>query len=123
MFMMAEIFLGLPSMRRSDTMNPELLPGWDPKDELLCVELDLVSPEVRGVPIVWKYSLVCAAVMYPIFQTWLFRGCEQDFIGQIHSPSSKGQYFFVAIDYSTKCTGVVHLDNMTHKAGRWCFPG
>jgi hypothetical protein len=45
-----------------------------------------------------------------------FRGWGLDFIGEIHSSSSKGHRFIlVATNYFTKWTEVVPLRNMMHK--------
>jgi hypothetical protein len=49
-------------------------------------------------------------------QTLPSRGWGLDFIGEIHSSSSKGHRFMlVANEYFTKWTKVVALKNMTHK--------
>jgi hypothetical protein len=48
-------------------------------------------------------QLTHAAMLHPIIKSWLFRGWDLDFIGQIHLASSKGHRFMlVAMDYFTK---------------------
>jgi hypothetical protein len=59
---------------------------------------------------------VLAAMLHPIIKPWSFHGWGLDFIGQIHSPYSKGHRFMlVATDYFTKWTEAVPLKNMTHR--------
>jgi transposase InsO family protein len=61
-------------------------------------------------------QLVHAAMLHPIIKPWTFCGWGLDFIGQIHSPSSKGHRFvLVAMDYFTKWIEAIPLKNMTHK--------
>jgi hypothetical protein len=61
-------------------------------------------------------QLVPTAMLDPIIKPWPFCGWVLDFIGQIHSTSSKGHRFvLVAMDYFTKWTKAVRLKNMTHK--------
>jgi hypothetical protein len=61
-------------------------------------------------------QLVPTAMLHPIIKPWPFRCWGLDFIGQIHSPSSKGHRFvLVATNYFTKWTETVPLKNMTHK--------
>src|SRR5579859_4769997 len=55
-------------------------------------------------------------MLHSIVKPWPFRGWGLDFIGQIHSPSTKGhQFVLVATDYFTKWSEAVPLKNMTHK--------
>jgi hypothetical protein len=59
---------------------------------------------------------VSAAMLHPIIKLWPFRGWGLDFIGQIHSLSSKvHRFMLVATDYFTKWTEVIPLKNMIHK--------
>jgi hypothetical protein len=61
-------------------------------------------------------QLTPTAMLHPIIKRWSFRGWALDFVGQIHSASSKGhQFVLVAMDYFTKWMEVVPLKNMTHK--------
>jgi hypothetical protein len=61
-------------------------------------------------------QLAPAGVMNSIVKSWPFRGWRLDFIGEIHSGSSKGHRFIlVATDYITKWTEAVPLRNMTHQ--------
>jgi hypothetical protein len=61
-------------------------------------------------------QLAPIAMLHPIIKRWSFRGWALDFIGQIHSASSKShQFVLVATDYFTKWMEVVPLKNMTHK--------
>jgi hypothetical protein len=61
-------------------------------------------------------QLALAAMLHPIIKLWPFHGWALDFIGQIHSSSSKGHRFvLVAMDYFTKWTEAIPLKNMTHK--------
>jgi hypothetical protein len=60
-------------------------------------------------------QLAPAAMLHPIIKPWSFRGWALDFIGQIHSASSKGhQFVLVATDYFTKWTEVIPFKNMMH---------
>jgi transposase InsO family protein len=55
-------------------------------------------------------------MFHPIIKPLPFCGWGLDFIGQIHSPSSKGHRFvLVDMDYFTKWTEAVSLKNMTHR--------
>jgi transposase InsO family protein len=55
-------------------------------------------------------------MLHPIIKPWMFHGWPLDFIGQIHPASSKGHRFvLVAMDYFTKWTEVVLLENMMHR--------
>jgi hypothetical protein len=60
-------------------------------------------------------QMVPTATLYPIIKPCLFRGWGLDFIGQIHTSSSKGHRFvLVATDYFTKWTEADPLKNMTY---------
>jgi hypothetical protein len=60
-------------------------------------------------------QLAPASVFNSIMKPWPFRGWRLDFIGEIHSGSSKGHRFIlVATDYFTKWSEAVPLRNMTH---------
>jgi hypothetical protein len=62
-------------------------------------------------------QLAPAGVMNSIVKLSPFRGWGLDFIGEIHSESSKGHRFIlVDTDYFTKWTNAVSLRNMTHWA-------
>jgi hypothetical protein len=55
-------------------------------------------------------------VMNSVVKPWSFRGWGLDFIGEIHSGSSKGHRFIlVATHYFTKWTETVPLRNLTHQ--------
>jgi hypothetical protein len=55
-------------------------------------------------------------VMNLVVKPWSFRGWGLDFIGEIHSRSSKGHRFIlVATHYFTKWTETVPLRNLTHR--------
>jgi hypothetical protein len=57
-----------------------------------------------------------ASMLHPIIKPWPFRGWGLDFIGEVHTASSKGHKFIlVATDYFTKWTEAVPLRNMTHR--------
>jgi transposase InsO family protein len=61
-------------------------------------------------------QLAPAVMLHPIIKPWMFHGWPLDFIGQIHPASSKGHRFvLVAMDYFTKWTEVVLLENMMHR--------
>jgi hypothetical protein len=61
-------------------------------------------------------QLASTGVMNSIVKLWSFRGWGLDFIGEVHSKSSKGhQFILVATDYFTKWTKAVPLRNMTHR--------
>jgi hypothetical protein len=61
-------------------------------------------------------QLAPAVMLHPIIKPWMFHGWALDFIGQIHPASSKGHRFvLVAMDYFTKWTEVVLLENMMHR--------
>jgi hypothetical protein len=69
-----------------------------------------VCPRFRNI------QLARTSVMNSIVKPWPFRGWGLDFIGELHSGSSKGHWFIlVAMDYFTKWTEVVPLRNMTHQ--------
>jgi hypothetical protein len=54
--------------------------------------------------------------LHPINKPWTFRCWGLDFVGEVHSSSSKRHLFvLVAIDYFTKWTKVVALKSMTQK--------
>jgi hypothetical protein len=60
--------------------------------------------------------LAPAAMLLPIIKPWPFCGWALDFVGQIHSSSSKGHRFvLVAMDYFTKRMGAVLLKTKIHK--------
>jgi hypothetical protein len=62
------------------------------------------------------FSLCLLLCFIPLSNHSLFYGWGLDFIGQIHSPSSKGHWFvLVATDYFTKWTEIVPLKNITHR--------
>ncbi len=53
-------------------------------------------------------------MLNPIIKLWPFRGWALDFIGQIYPSSSKGHWFvLVAMDYFTKWTKAMLLENIT----------
>jgi hypothetical protein len=61
-------------------------------------------------------QLALTAILHLIIKPCSFRDWVLDFIDQIHHASSKGhQFVLVAMDYFTKWTEVVPLNNMTHK--------
>jgi hypothetical protein len=61
-------------------------------------------------------QLAPASMLHPIIKPWPFRRWASDFVGQIHPASSKGHRFvLVTMDYFTKWTEVVPLNNMTHR--------
>lgn len=61
-------------------------------------------------------QMVPATELYPNIKPWPFRGWGLDFVGEIHSSSSKGHQFGLgATDYFTKWIEIVALKNMTHK--------
>jgi hypothetical protein len=63
-----------------------------------------------------KVQLAPASVLHPIIKLWPFRGCDLDFVGEVHPVSSKGHHFvLVAACYFTKWVEVVPLKNMTHR--------
>jgi hypothetical protein len=69
------------------------------------------NSNTRGVT-----QLVSAVELYHIIKPWPFRGWGLDFIGEIHSSSSKGHRFMlVATNYFSKWTEAVALKNMTHR--------
>lgn len=56
---------------------------------------------------------VPASELYSIVKPWPFRGWALDLVGEIRSPSSKGQrYILVGIDYFTKWIEAIPLTNM-----------
>jgi hypothetical protein len=61
-------------------------------------------------------QLALAAMLHPIIKPWPFRGWALDFVGRIHHALSKGHRFvLVPMDYFTKWTKVVPLQNMLHR--------
>jgi hypothetical protein len=57
-----------------------------------------------------------ASMLHRIIEPWPFKVWGLDFIGEVHSASSKGHKFIlVATDYFTKWTEAVPLRNMTHR--------
>jgi hypothetical protein len=66
----------------------------------------------RGVTV----QLAPTAMLHPIIKLWPFHGWALDFVGQIHSASSKDhQFVLVTTDYFTKWMEAFSLKNMTHK--------
>jgi hypothetical protein len=64
----------------------------------------------------WEYSACACCYASSYYQTMAFLWLGVDFIGQIHSLSSKGHHFvLVATDYFSKWTETAPLKNMTHK--------
>jgi hypothetical protein len=61
-------------------------------------------------------QLAPIAMLHPIIKPSPFRGWALDFVGRIHPASSKGhQFVLVAMDYFTKWTEYVPLENMMHR--------
>jgi hypothetical protein len=59
--------------------------------------------------------LAPAAILHPVIKPCPFHGWALDFVGQIHSDSSKGHRFMlVTTDYFTKWMEAVPMKNMTH---------
>jgi hypothetical protein len=55
-------------------------------------------------------QLVIVVELHPIIKPWPFRGWSLDFVGEIHSSSSKGHWFvLITINYFTKWTEVIAL--------------
>jgi hypothetical protein len=78
--------------------------------------LKIASSIIEAVNRAKNSEIVPAAKLHPIIKPWPFHGWALDFVGQIHSPSSKGHRFIlVATDYFTKRTEAVPLMNITHK--------